>query len=252
MSVEATSLETVLHGSPSAAEAEDATHVEASAAPVAEKQATGEVAAPPAAEKTPEKPPARHVPIEALDEERRRRRESDSNIRQLRQELDALKAPKPQRVELLDDPDKWEQQLDERVQSEVQKVRQESRAQLINMLEAQFRPGHADYDDAVSAFSQVAVDNPALIEEASRAANPVEYVYTAGKRLRMLNEAGDLDALLERERAKAREEGRQAALAERAALPAVPESLTEITGAKADTQKTWAPKPLNQLIINSR
>jgi len=210
----------------------------------------GESATPPVAEKEPEKAP-RTVPLEALSEERRKRQDLDGQLRQMRDELEALKAPKPEKVGLLDDPDKWEQQLQTRMTEVEGRAEAKAQALILNFLETQAKAAHTDYDEAVGFFAETAKDNPALVDEARRAPNPVEYVYTAGKRLKMLNEAGDLDTLLERERTKAREEGRQEAFAEGRKLPEVPESLTEITGAKADGHKPWSPKPLNQILARN-
>jgi len=202
-------------------------------------------AAPPAAEKEPTT-----VPLAALQDERRKRQEHERDLRALRDEVAKLKQPKPveePKVGLLDDPDKWEAQLQKRIDDATSKVRQEAQENYFRLLERQARERHKGekitFEDAGATFAEAAKNNSALIAEAMQADDPAEYVYQAGRKLKMLSEAGDLDALL----ASAREEGRLSALGEVKKSPEIPESLTDVTGAKSVT-KVWAPKPLSELL----
>lgn len=220
----------------------------------AEQEQTGEAAEPaeaktepaPPAEKPQEstKPPPDFVPRAALHDERRKRQELEARLKALE---DAKANPPEQQVGLLDDPEKWEQQLQSRVNQEVERVRQESQAQMLNFLEAQVRSQHTDFDEVIAVFGEQAKANPVLAQEALKHPNPVEFAYTAGRRLKMLSEAGDLDALLERERKKAREEALAEMQGRQAQQP--PESLTEISGAKSGPARQWSgPKPLGDIL----
>lgn len=217
-----------------------------------EQEQTGEAAEPaeakpdtaPPAEKPQEstKPPPDFVPRAALHDERRKRQELEARLKALE---DAK--PQEQQVGLLDDPEKWEQQLQARVNQEVERVRVENQAQMLNFLEAQARGQHADFDDVIAVFADQAKANPLLAQEALKHPNPVEFAYTAGRRLKMLSEAGDLDALLERERKKAREEALAEMQGRQVQQP--PESLTEISGAKSGPARQWSgPKPLGDIL----
>lgn len=198
--------------------------------------------APPAEpQKDPVKPPPDYVPKAALHDERRKRQELEARLKA----LESKETPEP-KVGLLDDPDKWEQQLQMHVQREVERVRHETQGQLLNFLEAQMREKHADFDEVAAVFAEQAKQFPSLVQEALSSSNPVQYAYDAGRKLKLLSEAGDLDALLERERKKAREE----ALAESSAKEP-PESLTEITGARSAPSRKWSgPKPLGEILSN--
>lgn len=201
-----------------------------------------EKAAPPVAD---EKPPPKHVPQEALFAERKQRQELDRQLKSLQTEMADLKKPKPEKVGLLDDPDKWEEQLNQRIESAKAEVRQEAQANYLRLLERQARERHKDdkitWDDASQVFADAARDNAALIAETLQADDPAEYIYQAGRKLKMLAEAGDLDALLEKTRQEARDEALSSEKSE------VPESLTDVTGAKGKTQ-TWKPKPLEAIL----
>lgn len=235
-------LETILSGEEITEPAE-----QAATEPTGEQQAAPEAvkpeSAPPAEPaKEPNKPPPDFVPRAALHDERRKRQELEARLKALE---DAK--PQDQQVGLLDDPEKWEQQLQSRVNQEVERVRREGQAQMLNFLESQARQQHADFDEVIAVFAEQAQANPILAQEALKQSNPVEYAYTAGRRLKLLSEAGDLDALLERERTKAREEALAEAQARQPAPP--PESLTDVSGARSGPARQWSgPRPLGDIL----
>lgn len=222
---------------------EDADEATPATQPAAEPQKSATPADP---EKIAAKPPPDYVPKAALHDERRKRQELEARLKAME---DAQKAAQPKEppVGLLDDPEKWEQQLQARVNEEVQRVRLENQAQMIAFLEAQARAAHPDYEEVVTFFAEQAKANPILAQEALAQPNPVEYAYTAGRRLKLLADAGDLDTLLERERQRAREEA--LAQAKAAAPPQPPESLTEVSGARSAPTRQWSgPKPLGEIL----
>jgi hypothetical protein len=220
---------------------------EAPEAPPAEKAE----AAPPAAEKPPEepkdsKPPPGFVPHQALAEERRKRQEYERELSALRQKAQEAEAAKP-KPNLFESPDEWEKHLEERVTRITAEAEARAQARFIALAEQDARTRYPDYEEAVQAFTEAARETPALIEEARAATNPVEFVYKSGKNLKTFREAGSLEELIKQAEARGEERARQALQSK--PVPEVPESLTDIAGAKGETTKTWSgPKPLTDLL----
>lgn len=212
--------------------------------PATEPEPTGETpaveaeAAPPAAETPKVDPPSDHVPVKALQEERRKRQELEKRLADLEQAKPAEVKPN-----LFEDPDNWEKALDARLESRLSAVRQESEQKFLVLVEQAAKARHTDFEDMARVFAETARATPGLIDEARTAPDPAEFIYQAGRNLKRVQEAGSIEALIE----KAREEGRQEALKGRA-QPKIPESLTEITGAPVDRQQTFQPKALDSLL----
>lgn len=209
------------------------------------EEATGEVetpqAAPPAAEIPPKEDKPKEEPwhVKAVADERRKRQDAEKRLA----ELEAKQTP-PAKPNLFEDPDQWEKQLDERVEKKVARVQQESEQRYLALCEQGARARHTDFEDMANVFAEYAKSTPGLIDEARKAPDPAEFIYTAGVNLKRFKEAGSIDALLE----QAREEGRQEALQGKV-RPKVPESLTDIAGGKGEAAKTWSgPKPLGSLL----
>lgn len=214
---------------------------------------TGEEAAPPAAETQPEPTPEPKpevteerteptVPIKALHEERRKRQEYERELSELRKKLEATPETKPN---LFEDPDNWEKHLEERVNKRASEIEAKTETRFLQLCEQAARARHKDFEDVVQVFAEAAASTPGLADEARRAPDPAEFIYQAGLNLKRVKEAGSIEALIER----AREEGRQEALKGRV-TPQVPESLSEIAGAKGDRNSWSGPKPLSQLLPN--
>lgn len=230
MTTDTTALETILDGT-------------APAEPTGETETTEVVAeaAPPAAEKPPEdKPPPDHVPTRALQDERRKRQELERELAELRQKAEATTA-KPN---LFEDPDSWEKALDERVEKKLAGVREQSEQRFLALVEQAAKARHKDFEDMAVVFAETAKTTPGLIDEARNAPDPAEFIYQAGRNLKRVQEAGSIEALIER----AREEGRQEALKGKV-QPKIPESLTDIGSAPSQReQQVFTPKPLTALL----
>lgn len=215
-------------------------------AAVEPEQPTGETpatepaeAAPPAAETQKDvQQPSDHVPVRALQEERRKRQDLEKQIAEMKQAQ-----PAEVRPNLFEDPDSWEKALDARLEQRLVAVRQESEQKFLTLVEQAAKARHADFDDVALVFAQTAQVTPGLIEEARNAPDPAEFIYRAGLNLKRVQEAGSIEALIE----KAREEGRQEALRGKV-QPRIPESLTETTGAPLDREKPYQPKSLESLL----
>jgi hypothetical protein len=199
-----------------------------------------EEAAPPAAKPDApkeDKPKEEPWHVKAVAEERRKRQDAERRLAELE------KAPE-KKPNLFEDPDNWEKQLDERVEKRLAAVRQESESRFLVLVEQAALARHTDFKEMAEVFAVTAKSTPGLIEEARNAPDPAEFIYQAGKNLKRVQEAGSIEALIE----KAREEGRQEALKGKSE-PKIPESLTDTVGGKGDTGKSWSgPKPLVDLL----
>lgn len=209
---------------------------------------------PPESEKP--KPPPETVPTAALADERAKRQQLQRELDELRHKLERQQAPqKPAEpdetpVDFLDDPDKWIAQKEAAWKKELHSVRTESQAKFLSLVENAARARHEDFDDVVSAFGEAARQNPQLAQEMLNAPDPAEFAYSAGKRLRMLSEAGgDLDLLLERERAKARQEALEELKQSQSAVD-IPESLSNVPASNKRADKVVVDTPLEKLFNN--
>ncbi len=201
-------------------------------------------AAPPVAEKD-DKPPPGFVPHQALAEERRKRQEYERELATYRQKLEALEKPPAAKPNLFEDPDNWEKVLDERLESKIQLVRQESEQKFLQLCEQRALERYTDFEDVAKVFAETAQTTPGLIDEARRAADPAEFIYRSGLNLKRFKEAGSIDALIAQAEARGEERARQSTKP----VPEIPESLTDIAGGKGESRESWSgPKPLTQLL----
>lgn len=204
---------------------------------------TGEIdeGSPPEPEKKHERPPEGMVPTAALADERAKRQEAQRELDELRRKF-AKESEKPavskepeKEIDFLDDPDGWKNQIKQQLQAEVASARQESQARFLSLVENAARERHKDasvkFDDALQAFGAAAQSNPLLANEMLQAGDPAEYAYKAGKRLLMLSDAGgDLETLIERERAAAKAEVLAELQNKTSIVDDIPESLSKVTG----------------------
>lgn len=144
----------------------------------------------PGAETTAAANTEKHVPLAALEAERKGRQDWKEKAIRYEEELKALRNAQGQ-------PQQQPQQLDP-----IQQVRQEMVNERFNMSEMVARGKYADLDDVVKVFADAAEQNPALRMALQQSANPYEYAYREGKRLQLLKEVGD-DPTAYREKVKA-------------------------------------------------
>ena len=194
------------------------------------------------------KPPEGMVPYAAVADERAKRQELQRQLDELRR-VDTKPAQDEPEVDFLDDPDKWKEQLTKRHQSELEGIRREMISMRLADSEEMARDRYKDADikpdEAFTAFGEAVQQNPALAQEMLKAKNPGDFAYNAGRRLLMLaNAGGDLETLI-----KQREEAAVAAalaklnLSPKAEVPAIPESLSKITGSTGKEPR--APSNVN-------
>lgn len=166
-----------------------------------EDEPTGEEAAPPAGatEAEPEaseeaKPHT--VPLGALKEERAKRQELESRLRQLEnaqtQARQQAQAPSKQELEnrFLSDPVEFLKELETSRQQQLVDATIQNR---ITLSEEWARDKYEDYEEVVQVFKDAALQDPTLGHQLRSVSNPAKFAYEKGKELAPKPE-GDFDA----------------------------------------------------------
>lgn len=206
---------------------------------------------PDAVETAEAQPESRHVPLKALEDERRKRQELEKRLQELeqraqpRQPQQSQQQPPPQFPDPLDDPQGYARYM----QQELQRSQFETRAMVSQEM---MRAQHKDYDEVEAIFVEAAKSNPMLLQEMISHPVPGKYAYEQGRKIKLMNEISDPDAY----RARLREEilaelnGTQA----QAPVAPAPKSLAGATSApvKHSTRKSQydGPADLSELLDN--
>jgi len=189
----------------------------------------------------PEKPQAT-IPYAALADERAKRQELERQLAEMQKEPE-------EKVDFLEDPDRWQQQQEQRLQQMEQKLEQTARTKFIQMTENAARQKHTDYDDVVTDFLETAQANPSLMEAMVNAPDPAEYAYQAALNIRTLKESGgNLQGVVE----KAKQEGYQQALKElqKNPPPSPPPTLSKSSSAAVEPAEQEISTDLEDIVIN--
>jgi hypothetical protein len=171
-------------------------------APKGEQDPTAPVeTAPPAVERQD------HIPPQALQEERRKRQELERELATYRQQQSAPAPAQPQSqpqgssVPVVFD-DEYAQSIFEMAVQHVQQTLTPQIQQVAgnNSLELQrtvMRFQNPDFDQMETAFFEMAQENPALLPEAHRSGDPVNFAYNYAKKALEVRQLGsmDLDAI---------------------------------------------------------
>lgn len=167
----------------------------------------------------------KHVPLAALEAERRGRQDwkeratrAEERARMLEEQQ--ARTQQPQGEQAPPDP--------------VQQLREQMLSQRFDMSEMVARSKYTDLDDVLNVFQEERAKNPALEMALIRHQNPYEYAYREGKRLMLLKEVGDDPAAY---RAKVEAEIR-ASLQPAAAAPAAPHVPASLAGARSSASRT--------------
>lgn len=188
--------------------------------------------------------PEKTVPIEALQDERRKRQELANRLSALEQQQAESKRPDPE--------------IDPEAAAEFDRQQNANAAfkMRVDMSQEMMRELHADYDEVEAIFMQEAANNPALQAQLANHPFPAKYAFHEGQRLQKLKEMGDDPvAYIEQVKAEAAQAAKEAVIAEMkktqadAAKAALPESLAEAPSASEQEANKWSgPKPLKDLI----
>jgi len=183
------------------------------------------------------------VPLKALESERGKRQGYENLVAQQQQQIDILmrqiaaqqqQQPReqPAPVDLLLNPDEWQNRLFGALESVVQ---QQTFNRTLALSEEVARDKYADYDELIDGvFKPAAAKNPELIQALYKAPDPAKYAYKQAKRMKLESEEGELDVdkLKEKLRAEllAEMEGKKEALQKQVKIP---ESLGSVGGSSS-------------------
>ena len=193
----------------------------------------------------------KHVPLAALEAERKGRQDWKEKAIRFEEELKAFKAAQQQ----LQQPQQPQQQLSQQEQLQLQML-----STKFDMSELAAREKHEDLDEMVNIFSEAARQNPALAAQLQTQKHPWEFAYKEGQRLKLAREMGDdPKAFREKLRAEVRaeilaEQQQQPAQSNQSAAPSVthiPQSLASARSSAARGNSAWSgPTPLESMFPN--
>ena len=203
-----------------------------------EKEATKEEAKEADSQESSPDPESSVIPITALHGERDRRKAAEARAKELEEQLSSKDEAEPTSV--FTDETKFRDEI-------LSKVEQDRLADRLEMSEKFARRFHGDevVDKAMDWFIPAAQENPTLQKKFNDAGNDVDKVVELFKANEAVSKLDDPEAL-ERELAKAREEGKAEALKELQAAQAkkseltnsIPESLVDDSSSGSLGSKT--------------
>lgn len=165
-------------------EAEPAAPAAASTAAPAPATPAAATPATPAAPAQPEFTEREKAFLRAAHEERVKRQELERKYAQPAPPAEPAKT-------FYEDPDGYAKNL----KDEVQKVAVNTR---LNTAEMIARQKYTDFDDKTAVFAQLVSQTPGLVEKWLAAPDPAEFAYRTGLNHQRLEQAGNIDALLEK------------------------------------------------------
>ena len=217
-------------GTPENQEAEGVTPIDQTPPPADGQEGN---AAPPAADTD------RHVPLAALEAERKGRQDWKEKAIRFEEEAKQLRERMSER------PQEPQQPQDPLVSLQQQMVNER-----FNTSEMLARDKYADLDEAVEQFVTAAKQNPALSAQMNAHPHPWKFAYDEGKRLKFAAEIGNDPVAY---RAKLEAEIRASLQTAEPAAPAaasIPQSLAGARSAGARGATWTGPQPLDSLFPN--
>lgn len=186
---------------------------------------------------------AKHVPLAALEAERKGRQDWKERAIRYEEELKALKANQQAAAQ---------QAAPQQPMDPVARVEQQMVNERFNTSEMLMRDKHADLDETVDVFSAAAKQNPALLAQLQMARHPWEFAYREGKRLQAMAELGDDPSAYEAKiRAKIMAELQSQPTQAAASAPPIPQSLASARSSAARSAPSFSgPQPLKNLFEN--
>jgi hypothetical protein len=180
---------------------------------------------------------SQHVPLAALEAERKGRQDWKEKAIRYEEELKQLRQQQPV------------QQQPQGEQDPLQSMQQQIVNERFNTSEMIARQTYKDVDEKVAAFQEAARANPALSIALQQQRHPWDFAYKEGQRLLMLKELGD-DPIAYREKIKAE---LMAEIAKPVARTPLPESLAGARSAAPRSAPGFTgPTPLEDLMVNQR
>lgn len=179
---------------------------------------------------------AKHVPLAALEAERKGRQDWKEKAIRYEEELKALR----ERSQQPQGPSQEQQpQIDPVVNAR------------FDFSEALVRNKHDDAEEVVNSFVDAAKQNPALLAGLYQARFPWQYAYDEGKKLKALADMGDPAAYREKVRAEILAELQSQPVQAAASAPPIPQSLASARSSATRTASTFTgPQPIDTLFLN--
>lgn len=195
----------------------------------------GQEAAPPAADT------GKHVPLEALEAERKGRQDWKEKAIRYEEELKQLR--------------EQQQRPQQQPQDPLVSMQQQIINERFNFSEMVLRQAHQDVDENVKLFQEAARQNPALTAQMMASQHPWKFAYDEGKRLRFAAEIGtDPDAYRKKLRAEIeaeiRGQGAPSPQSQQPAAPGIPQSLAGARSAGARGTTFTGPTPMDTIFPN--
>lgn len=196
---------------------------------------------------------SKEVPIQAMLDERDKRKEAQLRAEALQAEIDKLKETNQEKPDFWENPDAALQALrNEVIEKEIKPLQDQMTSAYIDLSRQMTRSfvGDAEYDAAEKAFADAAKQNPLLVQQALESGNPGKYMYDTGKQFNAIDSAGgDLDSLKAQWRQEWEAEQKSKLEKKDSKLKSVPESLTETPSAHVPGEKVeGGPTPLENIL----
>ena len=183
---------------------------------------------------SPETQSQTHVPLAALEAERRGRQDWKEKAIRYEEELKQLRQQPQQQFQQQTDP--------------LQNMQQQLINERFNMSEMLVRQQYKDVDDKVNVFMEAARENPALVAALHQQRNPWDFAYREGARMLMLKEVGDDPAAY---RAKIEAEIRAQLQSQAQPQVNVPSSLNGARSVASRSAPAWTgPTDLGNILGN--
>lgn len=131
----------------------------------------------------PSEPEPQHIPLNALQDERRKRQQAEDQLNQMQAALQQYEAyfQQANQPTVDDDPIAYvAQQVRDQLAPQLQ---QELLVQKVTFAEMQARAKWTDYDDKVELFKAEAQRNPFLLQQAAAAPDPAAYAYNVATQI---------------------------------------------------------------------
>lgn len=163
-----------------------------------------------------------HVPLKALEDERRKRQEMEQELAAIRQQMQQFQQQRQPEVE---PPSIWEDDRAALAHERQITLQQADQLSRINASEMAARSQYPDFQEHFDLFNQIAVQNPAVVQQAMSDPHPWGRAYQIAKSYRTMQEMGatNLDEL----RARITEEVRAEIAAQAPSVPNFPKSTVQ-------------------------
>lgn len=212
----------------------------------------GEAEAPAPVESAPPAPTEEsHIPIAALKDERSKRQIAEDRARQLEEQLRQLQQPQaqPQAVpDRWEDPEGYDQWLIAQTTETARQAAIEAvQIQRIQQSVASFAADKPDYQEVITLYQQMALQNPGLDQQMKAAENPAKFAYDTAKLQLEIQQYGSLEGLIEARVAARQAEALQSLPAQ---LPqSTPPTISSDRSVGARSGPAWSgPAPISDYL----